>query len=248
MNKFYKFKNLATDNAELYIYGAITDHKDEDWFVNESDVDLDDFKANLDELIQGSTLNIYVNSPGGSVFAASTMCSMLKRAKETKNVKIIAYIDGLAASAASFLIMSADEIKVYSNSMLMVHKPLSFVYGNAEDMKKEIDVLDNIEENIMLPLYESKSKVSIKEIKDLVDKESWLSAKEVDNYFNVTLLNESKDCLAMVDKNIFTHYKNVPDIFKNNCEPKQQKVVEDINQNIDYSYFDEKLKKIGGKK
>lgn len=269
MSKFYEFKNETEVSNDLYIYGAITSNKDEDWLSSDSDVDLNDFKEALDNLQNGTTLNIYVNSPGGSVFAASTMCSMLQRAKETKNIKIVAYVDGLAASAASFLIMVADEINMYSNSMLMVHKPMSIAFGNANDMQKEIDTLNSIENNVMLPLYEKKAKCDIDTIKNLIEVESWLSAKEVDDLFDVNLLDGAKEVNACVDKDLFKCYKNVPDKFrelKNEVEeeqpvqeekveeeqeikeePKQQEIVEEI-QNIDYSYFEDRLSSMKGEK
>ena len=228
----------------------------------------------LEKIKNGTTLNIYVNSPGGSVFAASTMSSMLQRAKENKNIKINAYIDGLAASAASFLIMVADEINLYSNSMLMIHKPMSIAWGNANDLQKEIDTLNSIEDNVMLPLYEKKAKCDRDTLKNLIEVESWLSAKEVDDLFNVNLLDSAKEVNACVDTNLFKCYKNVPDKFretKNEAEkeqsqeeikkeipeqekeqeikeePKQQENVEEV-QNIDYSYFENKLNSVKGEK
>lgn len=272
-NKFYEFKNISENSADLYIYGALMNDKTEEWFPAESDVDLNDFKDALDNLTNNANLNMYVNSPGGSVFAASTMVSMLRRAKENKKIKITSWIDGLCASAASFLIMVSDEIKLYTNSMLMVHKPMSSVLGNAIDMQKEIDTLNSIEENVMLPLYMNKAKCSQDEIRKLIDNETWLSAEETDKYFNVCLLNEKKECTACIDSGLFKRYKNVPkelneemkgleqeedtksnvdnnekkenEVMENEKVSKQQDVVE--IQNIDYSYFENKLEKIGGR-
>ena len=271
-NRFYEFKNQTENSVDLYVYGAITDDKEADWFSSESDVDLKDFKEALDKLSENSTLNMYVNSPGGSVFAASTMATMLERAKETKKIKINAYVDGLCASAASFLIMPSDDIRLYTNSMLMIHKPLSFVWGNADEMQKEIDVLNKIQENVMMPLYMKKAKVKEDEIRELINNETWLSSEETNEIFNVTLLGNAKECEACVDQDLFKRYKNVPDELKeekeekkeeqeeqvapveepvkeqeNNegeLEPKQQEVVEP--QNIDYSYFEDKLKQLKG--
>lgn len=269
-NRFYEFKNQTENSVDLYVYGAITDDKESDWFSSESDIDLKDFKEALDKLSENSTLNMYVNSPGGSVFAASTMATMLERAKETKKIKINAYVDGLCASAASFLIMPSDDIKLYTNSMLMIHKPLSFVWGNADEMQKEIDVLNKIQENVMMPLYMKKAKVKEDEIRELINNETWLSSEETNEVFNVTLLDCKKECEACVDQDLFKRYKNVPKELKeekdeketegqivpvdepvekqeNNeseLEPKQQEVVE--SQNIDYSYFENKLKQLKG--
>ena len=230
-NKFYEFKNISENSADLYIYGALMNDKTEEWFPAESDVDLNDFKDVLDNLTNNANLNMYVNSPGGSVFAASTMVSMLKRAKENKKIKITSWIDGLCASAASFLIMVSDEIKLYTNSMLMVHKPMSLVLGNAIDMKKEIDTLNSIEENVMLPLYMNKAKCSRDEIRKLIDDETWLSAEETDKYFNVCLLNETKECTACVDSELFKRYKNVPKEL--NEEMKELEQEEDTNSDTD---------------
>ena len=202
-NRFYEFKNQTENSVDLYVYGAITDDKEADFFSSESDVDLKDFKDALDKLSDNSTLNMYVNSPGGSVFAASTMATMLERAKETKKIKINAYVDGLCASAASFLIMPSDDIKLYTNSMLMIHKPLSFVWGNADEMQKEIDVLNKIQENVMLPLYMKKAKVKEDEIRELINNETWLSSEETNEIFNVTLLGCKKECEACVDQDLF---------------------------------------------
>ncbi len=300
-NKFYEFKNEAEESCELYIYGALTDDKESDWFASEQDVDLTDFKNALEKLTQNCTLNIYVNSPGGSVFASSTMASMLQRAKETKGIKIISYIDGLCASASSFLIMVSDEIKLYTNSMLMIHKPMSLAIGNANDMQREIDTLNSIENNVMIPLYMKKAKCDEDTIRNLIDAESWLSAKETDKYFDVVLLDSAKECTACVDTELFKRYKNVPEELKEEKpakeqeveskpqevenepqeeekgenkpnipdeqentsnepetkleevkkndeeEPKQHNVVENT-QNIDYSYFEDKLSKLKGEK
>ena len=276
-NRFYEFKNQTENSVDLYIYGAITDDKD-GFFSSDSDVDLKDFKEALDELSENSTLNMYVNSPGGSVFAASTMATMLERAKETKKIKINAYVDGLCASAASFLIMPSDDIKLYTNSMLMIHKPLSFVWGNADEMQKEIDVLNKIQENVMMPMYMKKAKVKEDEIRELINNETWLSSEETNEIFNVTLLGCKKECEACVDQDLFKKYKNVPEELKEEngekeeTEPvKEQEQEETVvsektenigegelvpkqpeevveNRSIDYSYFEDKLKQIKGGK
>ncbi len=232
-HKFYEFKNIAEEEASLYIYGALTDDKDNDWFPSEQDVDLKDFKSAIDNLKNGSKLNIFVNSPGGSVFASSTMASMLQRVQETKNIKIVSYIDGLCASATSFLIMVSDEIKLYDNSMLMVHKPMSIAFGNADDMQKEIDTLNSIEENVMMPLYMKKAKVDEATIKNLIDAESWLSAKEVDKYFKVDLLGTNKECTACVDLDLFKKYKNVPEELKEEAEAEEEELEKIVPESDD---------------
>ena len=113
-NKFYEIKNLIPNQrADLYIYGEIVTD-DTDWWSGEKDenlVGLKSFKEELDKLGNISDLNIYLNTPGGEVFVASTMCSMLQRLKEN-GTKIHTFVDGLCASAGTFILMIGDDINL----------------------------------------------------------------------------------------------------------------------------------------
>lgn len=215
--KFYEFKNITPTNADLFVYGEIVQENEVDWWTGEKSetaVGLMDFKEQLDNIGNVNNLNMYINSPGGDVFTASTMISMLERVKDRGTV-INAYVDGLSASAASFLMMVANNIYLYKNSTVMVHKPMSIAIGNAFDMQKTIDALDKIEDSVMMPMYMNKAKVTDKEIKKLVDDETWLSATDMLKYFDVTILNEEKVAVASIKSNLFKNYKHVPDYFKN---------------------------------
>lgn len=227
MKKFYEFKNKSPSTADLFIYGEIVQEKSVDYWTGEesqTDVGLMDFKKELDDIGNVQKINLYINSPGGDVFTASTMISMLQRKKDA-GAHIDAYVDGLSASAASFLMMVADNLYLYKNSTVMVHKPMSWAVGNAIDMQKTIDALNKIEENVMLPMYMNKSKVSEDEIRSLINDETWLSASDMDKYFNVTILNEEKVAVANIHSNLFKNYHNVPDFIKKSLknEEKEQK-------------------------
>lgn len=214
--KFYDFKNITEKSADIYIYGQICLEKYVDFWtgeVSKTDVALMDFKEELDNLGDISELNLYINSPGGDVFVTSAMISMLERLKN-KNTTINAYVDGIAASAASFLLMVADNIYLYKNSVVMVHKPMCSAYGNANELKDAIDMLEKVENSTMIPMYMAKAKISEEEVKDLIAKESWLSADEMNEYFDVELLKTTNKVAACVDKDIFSKYKNVPENFK----------------------------------
>lgn len=215
--KFYDIKNITETSADIYIYGQICLEKSVDWWTekeSETDVALMDFKEQLDNLGNISTLNLYINSPGGSVFVTSAMISMLERLK-AKNITINAYVDGIAASAASFLLMVADNIYLYKNSVVMIHKPMCSAYGNAIELQDAINMLDKIENSTMMPMYLAKAKITEEEIKDLIAKESWLSSDEMNEYFNVNLLQNTNQVAACIDKNLFTRYKNVPENLAN---------------------------------
>ena len=90
VKKMRYFKNIVNNGADFYVYGELVDEKETDWWTGEksqTEVDTLDFSNELDELEQNGVtdLNIYINSPGGSVFASSTIVSMLKRFKEKKD-------------------------------------------------------------------------------------------------------------------------------------------------------------------
>lgn len=221
MNKFYNFYN-ENETKELYLYGAIVSDK---W--DETDVNFSDFKNALDEIKDNETLNIYVNSPGGEVFVTDSIIAMLDRCKKKKNITINCYIDGLGASCASWLPMVADSIYIYSQSVLMLHKPMSMVWGNASEMKKEIEVLDKIE-NSMIKMYLAKAKdeVTEEQIRNMLSEETWLSANEIQEYFNVELIESEKKIAACIDKDIFKNYKNVPDSLQVKEEPEKENVID----------------------
>lgn len=246
-NKFYEIKNFINNKADLYIYGEIV-IDDSNWWTGEKDenlVGLQAFKKELDDLGDLSDLNIYINSPGGEVFVASTMCSMIQRLKD-KGTKIHTYVDGLCASAATFLLMTGDDINIYQNSVVMIHKPSVMCWGNANDMQKCIDMLDIIENSTMIPLYMKKSLKTEDEIKEKINAESWMGADEVVEYFDVNLLEDENKAVACVNSNIFKNYKHVPEnlIKLLNKEEVKDEIKEHEIIKIDYSDFENRLQKL----
>ena len=240
--KFYEFKNVTSTEADLYIYGEIVQEKYVDWWTGEeskTDVALMDFKEELDKIGNVQILNLYINSPGGDVFVASAMISMWERVK-SKGTTINAYVDGISASAASFLMFVADNIYLYKNSIVMVHKPMSYAYGNSVDMQKVIDTLEKIESSTMIPMYMSKAKITEDEVKNLIEIESWLSSEEMNNYFDVTVLNEEKTAVAC-SSNLFDKYKNVPKNVRDFFVPKNNTSTVTYAKNIEEN-DDETLK------
>lgn len=236
MNKFYNF--ITNNNkSELYLYGAIVSEK---W--SDDDIDFKDFKNAIDNLNNDSTLEVYVNSPGGEVFVTQSIISLLKRAKATKNITLDCYIDGLGASCASWLPMIADNLYIYDGSMLMLHKPMSSLFfANADDMKKEIELLDKIESQ-MIENYMARAKETLTEetLKDMLSKETWLTADEIENYFNVTRLNTSKQLVACLDKELMDKYKNVPEELKEKQE--EPETTEEVPKDDKESEEEEKKK------
>lgn len=228
-DRFYNFTN-----DELYIYGDIVGGS-EKW--DETDITFKDFKDKLDSMQDNSILNIYVNSGGGSVTATQGIIGLINKAKRDKGIKTKCYIDGLAGSCASWLPMICDDVYCYNTSLLMVHKPMIGFFMemlNANDLQKNINILDTIEE-AMLNAYESKLNNSTREdVKRMVDDETWLSAEEMCDIFNITLLEDNKELVAKVSNNVLKNYKTVPEILKNSLEKETKEDVNEIkNKEID---------------
>ncbi|MCF8020893.1 MAG: Clp protease ClpP [Vallitaleaceae bacterium] len=232
MNKFYEIKNEAKDTIDIYIYGYIVSGADK-W--DESDVTYKDFQCGLEGLKGTETVNLYVNSGGGSVIATQGIVAMLQRAKD-KGVIINATIDGLGASCASFLPLLADNVFCYLSSLMMVHKPMMGVGGNANDLQDGINLLNKIEDNVMMPIYMAKVNDGISEeyIRNLVNAETWLSASEMAEIFNITILEDDKELVACTrDREILNKYKNTPKGLKFEDEIESEPQVPQDNKEIE---------------
>lgn len=203
-NKFFKMK-LSDDKkvGEVFIYGEITKYAWEEYGEHSAQT----FKNELDELGEVENINLYVNSPGGSVFEGVTIHNMLKR----HNAKVTAYVDALAASIASVIIMAADEIIMPSNSMLMIHNPWTFAIGNSAELRKQADDLDRIGESaIKSYLNKAGDKLEESHLKELLDAETWLSAEEAREIGLCDVVEEANDMAACIDEEYMNRYKNVP--------------------------------------
>ena len=153
--KFWNWvKNDVTDTPTtrtLYLNGVISS---EGWF--DDDVTPKMFK---DELESGSgDIEVWLDSPGGDVYAATQIYNMLK----SYNGKVTVKIDSLAASAASVIAMAGDEVLMSPLSLLMLHNPITIAAGNTDDMQKAIDMLDEVKERKSNNVISSKTKTASK--------------------------------------------------------------------------------------
>ena len=167
MKKFWNFiQNEDTSETELLFNGPISE---DTWWGDEVTPAL--FR---DELAKVSgNLTVWLNSPGGDVFAASQIYSMLKNHKGKVTVKI----DGIAASAASVVAMAGDETLIAPTALMMIHDPSTSAMGNKADMEKAIELLEEVKESI-INAYETKSHLSRNKIAKLMSDETWLNAKK----------------------------------------------------------------------
>ena len=162
MNSWYTIRAQST-GAEVVIYDEIGAYG----------VSAKGFLAELGALPDGTPLALRLNSPGGSVFDAVAIYNAIKRHSGTVTV----WIDGIAASAASYIAMAGDEVVMPENAFLMIHDPAGMVMGTATDMRAMAEALDKIKGSL-LQGYAAKSGRPQEEIAPLMAAETWLDAKD----------------------------------------------------------------------
>lgn len=199
-------KNQTDSSADLFFYGDIVS---ETWQSEcyEEDMAPGDVKEFLDQLDGTENINIHINSGGGSVFGGIAIYNMLRRNNAHKTV----YVDGLAASIASVIMMAGDEIVMPKNATVMIHKPSAsyfFTTKNADDLRKDAESLDTCQEAIM-QTYMTKAKVDKEEIEQKVNDETWLTGEEAAELFDIKV-EEANDAVACAGSSMFFCYKNVP--------------------------------------
>lgn len=123
--------------------------------------------------VKDGDIALHINSPGGDVFAARTMVAAIAAHPS----KITAYVDGLAASAASYVALACDSVVMQSGAMMMVHRASAIVWGNSEDMVNMADLLDKIDGTIVDD-YVRKTGKSKDEMLALMTAETWMTAEE----------------------------------------------------------------------
>lgn len=164
-NKIYNMQKLEETSAEIMIYGDISDY----W----GDVSSKEFKRELDRLGNLDKLSIRINSNGGSVTSGYAIYNVLKQHKAEKTV----YIDGIAASMGAFIAMAGDRILMSNAGLLMVHKPWGVAMGEAEELRKEADVLDKMF-NIAVQIHAQRTGTPEDEVREIMKSTTYLDSEE----------------------------------------------------------------------
>ncbi len=167
-----KFWNWVKNEGELsvertlFLNGEISD---ETWYGDEVTPQLFKDELNADS----GDITVWINSPGGDVFAAAQIYNMLRDYNGHVTVKI----DGLAASAASVIAVAGDTVLVSPVAMMMIHNPATVAMGNTKDMEAAIAMLNEVKESI-LNAYVDKTGLSRNKLSKMMDDETWFNAKK----------------------------------------------------------------------
>jgi ATP-dependent protease ClpP protease subunit len=123
--------------------------------------------------VVGSTVDVHINSPGGDVYDGLAIYHAIKHSQATVNT----HVDGLAASAASFIAMAGKEIIVGRNSRMMIHDASTMAYGNAQDLRETADWLDE-ESNNIADIYAQRAGGEASAWRETMKAEQWYSSDQ----------------------------------------------------------------------
>jgi ATP-dependent protease ClpP protease subunit len=160
---WYRVHNAAQDRAEVMIYGPI-----DDW----DGVSAASFVADL-KGITAKGIDLHINSPGGLVFDAIAIHAALKN----HPAKVDVYVDGIAASAASFVAMAGDTVTIEKPAKMMIHDAGGLVIGNAADMRQMADLLDEVSDTIA-GIYADRAGGTVATWRGAMRTETWYSAAD----------------------------------------------------------------------
>lgn len=172
-----QFRAEATgESSTIYLYDVIVSSKaDSEWWGG---VDAETFVQSLRAM--SGDVAIRINSPGGDVFAARAMAQAIRDYSASGHGTVTAYVDGYAASAASFITSVADKVMVSQGGMIMIHKAWSIAMGNADDFAATASLLDKIDGTIVATYAAAANRRGIgpADFAALMAAESWLTGPE----------------------------------------------------------------------
>ena len=204
---FKAVKNEDNSEVTLYLYDMIvSDAMTAEWYGG--GIDPLTFATELASITAG-TIHLRINSPGGDVFAARAIEQALKE----HPANIIAHIDGVAASAATYIALAANEVRMNDGAMFMIHNAWTWAAGDRNDLTKTATLLGKID-GTLAKTYADKTGKTVDEITKLMDAETWFTAQEALDYGFADLIDNGTDGDKKAAKNRATWnmaiYKNAP--------------------------------------
>lgn len=162
MSSWFSIKAKSETEAEVMIY-------DEIGFYGTT---AKQFAADLAG-IKAKTINLRLNTPGGDVFDGLAIYNALK----SHPAEIVVHIDGLAASMGSVIALAGDKIRIAKNAYMMIHNPWTMAAGDASDLRKTADTMDKLADTLA-DTYAAKTGKTPKEMREAMQEETWMNAKE----------------------------------------------------------------------
>lgn len=190
---WYRIEAKADDTAEIIIYDVIG------WPYIEADAFVRELSS-----IKAKNIKLRINSPGGDVFDGMAIFNAIK----DHPAHVTTQIDGLAASMGSVLALSGDVVTAHKNAMMMIHNAWVIAIGDRNELAKTASLLEQIDGNI-LDVYYTKAGHSKRELKQMMNDETWLKADQAKEYGLIDRVIDSES-QARANFNLKV-YSNVPD-------------------------------------
>jgi ATP-dependent Clp protease protease subunit len=197
MGNNIRFVNRGAKTGEIWLY----DQVGEGFFGGMS---AKQFNDELNKLGKVDTINLRINSPGGSVFDGVAIYNTLKRHPARLEVDV----DGIAASIASVIAMAGDEIRMAGNAMMMIHDPYGVSMGSADEMRKTADLLDQIK-TVIVSTYAKRTGELDGVIAQMMADETWMTAAEAQQLGFSDTTTEEQRIAAAYDFD-FSKFKHPP--------------------------------------
>lgn len=204
-NKHFEIRNADSANPEIYLYDAIGD-----WYG----IGAETIARALREL-DGKDVSLRINSPGGDVFEGRAMATAIANHKG----KVTAYIDGLAASAATYVALAASEVVMAQGSFFMIHNAWTLAMGNADDLDETSALLRKVDDSIVAD-YRRKTGADEAQLRDWMKAETWFTADEARQHGFVDRLTESQ--AATRNQWNLAAYNNAPAALLNRQQAEPQ--------------------------
>lgn len=189
--KWWNVDGGGEDTVDVYIYDEIG------WETSEFVKAVGKIKAN--------NIRLRMNTPGGSVFDGHAIYNTLKMHKAHVEVMV----EGLAASAGSLIAMAGDKITMAKNAFMMIHNPYMFTIGDANDLRKDAELLDKIRKT-MVDTYAARTGNLKREIRKMLDEETWFDAEEAKESGFADAIIEEENKVAARNSFDLSSYRNVP--------------------------------------
>lgn len=181
MKSWYSFKNKSADVVDISIHDEIGL-----WGVTAAD-----FMRELDQHKDVRSINLSVHSPGGSLLDGLAMYNKLK----SHPAQVFAKVEGVAASAASFVLMAADHIAMPDNAFIMIHNAWGVGVGDAYELRDIADTMEKMQDSV-ISIYEKRTGLPREEIGEMMQAATWLTAEDAVNKGFADTINESVDIAA----------------------------------------------------
>lgn len=185
---WFALKNVSDEQADIYFYDVIGDS----WLGSDAATVVKEIKG-----LKAKKLNVHINSPGGSVFDGIAIYNALI----SHNSTVTVYVDSLAASIASVIALAGNKVIIAENAMVMIHNPWTIAAGDAAEMRKQADTLDQVGETL-ITTYSSRTGKDRETVRAAMDAETWFTAKEAKEWGLVTDITEALPLAACISDEV----------------------------------------------